>query len=354
MSPVNLAGKTLETGRTYVVAEMAWSHDGSKEHALEIVRAAASGGADCISVHLTDVAAYMVPHYGSGKGRVSAGKEDQKIFEYLQSINIRNEWWPEIFQAARDGGLAVAAMPNDLPSLELARELAPDMYVLPAACFTDGEFVSAVAAEGKAMLLRVGGATLGEMESAIGRIRHAGCSDCVLLYGQQNYPTQIGDTELRKLPTLKTLFDCPVGLADHVDAEDPMALAVPLMAVAMGASVVEKHLTYDRSAKGEDHESALNPGELAELVTRLRAAEAALGDSHFEALSESQQQYRLVSRKRIVAAAEIPAGTELTREHLATKRSDVGLYPESMDILIGRTVNHDLAVDEGITLECIG
>jgi len=345
--------KTLGTGRTYVVAEMAWSHDGRKDLALQIVRAAAAAGADAVSVHVTNVPAYMVPHYGSGKGRVSAGKDDTKIFQYLCDINIRDEWWPEIFAAARKAGLAVATMPNDAPSLDLCRTLGPDWYVIHAACFTDDDHVRAVAAEGKCMLLRVGGATVAEIAHALDICDAAGCPQAVLLWGQQNYPTKIDHTDLAKLGSLRQMFHRPVGLADHVDADDPFAAQLPLMAVAMGAAVVEKHLTHDRAAKGEDHESALNGDELAALVQNLRKAEAALGNGHFLALGESQDAYRLVSRKRVVAARDIPAGTTLTRDLLTCKRSDAGLFPEDLPRLLGRAAARDLPENEGIDLDAV-
>lgn len=354
MRKMKIKDVTIDGSRTYVVAEMAWSHDGSKDLALKIVRDAAEAGADCISVHITNVEAYMAPHYGSGKGRVSAGKEDRRIFEYLESINIRDQWWPDIFSEARSLGLAVAAMPNDEPSLDLAKQLEPDAYVIHAASFTEEPLLRAVAGEGKPMLLRVGGATLGEIENALGMIRQEGCEQFVLLHGQQNYPTKIEDTDLRKLRTLRQVFQCPVGLADHIDAEDPLATRVPLMAVALDAWVIEKHLTHDRQAKGEDHESALNGHELAEMIESLRGAEAAMGQSAFECLSESQRQYRLVSRKKVVAARDLPAGHELAGEDLVCKRSDAGAWPEQLDLLIGRQVRRDLVKDEGVTLEDVG
>ena len=101
MASFSVNDKIIGEGRTYVIAEMAWSHDGKKKLAQEIVRGAAHAGADCVSVHITNMPAYIVRHYGSGEGRLSAGKDTSKIFKYLSEINIADEWWPEIFDEAR-------------------------------------------------------------------------------------------------------------------------------------------------------------------------------------------------------------------------------------------------------------
>jgi sialic acid synthase SpsE len=354
MRTFSVRGVEIGEGRTYVVAEMAWSHDGKKELALDIARGAGRAGADCLSIHITNLDAYMVPHYGSGEGRVSAGKDATKIFRYLCDVNIRDEWWGDIVGEARKAGLAIAIMPNDEPSLGLARSLEPDIYVLSAACFVEEGFVRAVAREKKPILLRVGGATLGEMEQVLGWLGEEGLEDLVMLFGQQNYPTKIENTDLLKLRTLRDVFDCPVGLADHIDADDPVATQIPFMALPLGACMIEKHITHDRSKKGEDFESALNPDEFADFVGRLRKAEAALGNPYFHGMSESQRKYRLVARKRIVAARALEAGHTLEAADLACKRADQGEYPDRLPMLVGRTVTRDLQANEGISWDVVG
>ena len=239
-------------------------------------------------------------------------------------------------------------MPNDLPSLELARRLKPDMYVIHAASFTEKDLIRAVAQEKKPMLLRVGGATLDEIEQVLSIVKKEGVANIVMLWGHQNYPTKVEDTELKKLLTLKEIFNTLVGLADHIDAEDPLATQIPFMALPLGACVIEKHLTHDRGKKGEDFESALNPDEFADFVSRLRWAEKALGEAHFKGLSESQLNYRLISRKRIVAAKAIPVGKIIERDDITPKRSDQGLFPDDLTRILGREATRDIAEDEGI------
>jgi sialic acid synthase SpsE len=335
----------------YVIAEMAWSHDGSVALAERIVRDAAAARADAISIHITHMPDYMVRHYGAGPGRVSAGKDVKPVFDYLSEINLSFEDWRRVAAVARDAGLDVIVMPNDAKSLEFAASLPPQAFVLSAACFEEIDFIEAVACRGLPVYLRVGGATLGEIETAVNTVRGAGNERIVLLYGHQNYPTRIEDTNLGFLATLKQAFGLPVGIAEHIDAEDDFALVAPLLAVPLGISCIEKHLTHDRAKKGEDFESALNRDELRLLVERLRKAERALGRAAAVGLDESSARYRAVARKRLVAARDIRKGAAVAAADLVAKRADEGVSPALRGILVGRVAQCDIARDQGITLD---
>jgi sialic acid synthase SpsE len=355
MKSVTVQGKMIGDDQpVYIIAEMAWSHDGSVENAKAIIKGAADAGADAISVHITSVKDYMVRNYGSAAGKgVSAGKEQEVIYNYLESINPQDADWEELFAYARSLGLAVCAMPNDIQSLRLCKKLEPDAYVIAAACFIEEEFVSEVAGEMKPVILRIGGATLGETESTVNLIRQQGSGEMVLLHGFQSYPTRIEDTHLNLLPTLKIAFQLPVGLADHVDAESPLALIVPLVALASGASVIEKHVTHDRKLKGEDFESALNPDELKQFVGYTREVEKSFGSSSFTPLSEAEKRYREVSRKRTVATRLIKKGEKIAREDITFKRADDGIYPDEIGFVVGRTAKEDIKEDTPIIREMI-
>lgn len=338
--------------KTFIIAEMAWAHDGQLEKAINIMRSAKQAGADAIGVHVTDMPSYMVPHYGSGEGRVSAGKEHLEVYKYLQQINLTNDDWLTFSEAARREHISLCVMPNDHVSLDFCQNtLKPDYYVLSAACFVEEDFIAAVAKTGRHTFLRIGGATIGEIEKTLGAFRANNGGKVTLLHGFQNYPTNMADTNIRQIQTLQALFGVSVGLADHIDGGDPVACAVPLLALAFGASCIEKHITWNRVERGEDFEAALDPKDFAEFVRFVRAAETALGEPTWAALSVAAGRYRLVSRKRMVAARHIKAGALLLREDIVFKRSDVGLSPELLACVVGRTVRTDLQANEGITLE---
>ncbi|MGE4538326.1 MAG: N-acetylneuraminate synthase family protein [Desulfovibrio sp.] len=340
---------------TTIIAEMAWAHDGSLDKAVAIMRAAKNAGANAIGIHITDMPAYMVRYYGSGEGKVSAGHENLEVFAYLEKINLTHAAWLEFAAAARLEGIGLCVMPNDMPSLAFAeKELTPAAYALPAACFVDPEFLEAVAKTGKRTYFRIGGATLGEIEAAVDLFRQAGNGDIVLLHGIQSYPTDLADTHIAYLGTLKNLFGLPVGLADHIDGGSPLAVSLPLLALAHGATAIEKHLTFDRTEKGEDFESALDPMVFAGFVEAVRAAEIALGHGRHEALSPAQHRYRSVVRKKIVAARDLPAGTILAREHVAFKRCDVGLTLDKLDLILGRTLAVAVQADDTVEPSKLG
>lgn len=335
----------------FIIAEMAWAHDGSVEKAIRIAQGAAQAGADAISIHLTSLPHYMVRHYGN-VGTVSAGKPSQ-IYDYLEKINPSVEDYLQVAAATKEGGLALCVMPNDFPSLEASERLSPDAYVLSAACFLEENFIRAIGGKGKPVILRMGGATLEETEKAILWLEEVGAKNILLLHGFQVYPTAIEELHLRAIATLRTIFGHPVGLADHIDGGDELALVLPSMALAFGAAAIEKHITWDRLEKGEDFESALDPAAFKKMVGYIRAAQKALGQSAFPPLTPAALKYRQVSRKRLVAAADIPAGTVLKSEHMISKRSDHGASPQDSALILGRQLRKPIKKDEPLDLEAI-
>ncbi len=334
----------------YIIAEMAYSHDGSSALAKDIVARAAGAGADAISIHFTHMPDYMVRHYGSGPGRVSAGKDTKPIYDYLVEISLSFDAWAEVVEAARKTDLDVIVMPNDGASLTFAETVSPDAYVLSAACFEEHDFIARVGATGRPVYLRVGGATLGEIETVIGVLRGAGAREIVLLYGHQNYPTGPAETNLAALTRLRQAFGLPVGIAEHVDAEDEFATIAPLLAIPLGVCAIEKHLTHDRSKRGEDFESALNADEFALLVERVRKAESAIGTGEI-GTDDSSARYRRNVRKRLVAAAPIRKGETITDAMVAAKRSDEGLSPARRSELVGRIAARNIEADTGLTFD---
>jgi len=351
MKDIIVKNKIIGDGHpVFIIAEMAWSHDGSVENAKKIIRGAADAGADAISLHITSLKDYMVTDYGCSAGQtVSAGKEKEKIYDYLNRINLKDSDWEELFPYAKKSGLAVCVMPNDIKSLRLCEKLHSDMYVIASSCFVEEDLVSEVAKQRKPVILRIGGASLGEIENTVNLIKKCGVEDIILLHGIQLYPTRIQDTQLKLINSLRGIFGLPVGLADHIDAESELALIIPLIAIPIGASVIEKHMTHDRSLKGEDIEAALNPDEFKKFVGYIREAEKSLGSPYFGDFSEVVLKYRQVSRKRTVASTSIKKGEKITKHNIAFKRADEGIYPDESKSIIGRKVTKDVAEDEPIT-----
>lgn len=352
MKVVRVGDKKIgDSDPTFIIAEMAWSHDGSVEKAKKIIDSAADAGADAICFHLTSMDDYMVPHYRTGKGRVSAGKETLPIYEYLSRINLTPAAWAEVFPHARKNRLLIFAMCNDLSSVSLAFDLKTDAYVVSPASLAEESIVREVARKGKSVFLRVGGATMKEVGRAISWIKREGNEDIVLIYGFQSYPTKLEEMHLKFIPTLKQKFQVPIGFADHTDGGSELALVIPLVALAFGVNVIEKHLTHDRSLKGEDFESALDPPVFKKFVLDLREIEKAFGSHNIRPLSKAELEYREIARKRTVAARDIERGEKITRDKLAFKRSDEGIFPDEIGRVLGKVAFKRIKKNDPITSE---
>lgn len=341
-----------DEGPAFVIAELAWAHDGSVEKAVKIGRGASEAGANAFSIHLTSMPSYMVRNYRNPSA-ASGGKKATALYDYLESINLPSPATRELVAAVRGTSMALCVMPDDFPSLEFGESLRPDAYVLSAACFVEEDFIQAMGRLGRPIILRVGGATLGEIERAVCLLRESGSAKLLLLHGFQRYPTKLGETNLRFLPLLRQAFRCHVGLADHLDGGDDLALVIPSIALALGAVAIEKHITWDRAERGEDFESALDPQAFATFVRYVRAAEAALGGAGVPPFTEDVLTYRQVSRKRVIAAEDMPAGTILEGRHLVCKRSDEGALPNERAYLIGRRTRVALAKDAPLTFAAL-
>jgi len=336
---------------TFIIAEMAWSHDGSFAKAKKIIKGAATSGADAISFHINSIPDLFVKNYKWPNGKITSGAKKETMYEYLNRINIKNKDWKRLFSYARRLGLIICVMPGDMKSLEFCRTLKPDMYVLSASCFTEKDFVIEMAKQKKPIILRIGGAILQEIKDTINLIKRQGVKKIILLHGIQLYPTKIEDINLNLIPFLEKTFKLPVGLADHIEADSELASIIPLLAIPLGVKVIEKHLTHNRSLKGLDYVAALNPVEFKKFVVYIREAEKALGSSYFKGLSKAELEYQKTVRKRIVALRDIKKGEKITKENITFKRANDGVYPDQVKYLIGKTAKYDIKKDESILKE---
>lgn len=340
----------------FVIAEMAWSHDGSVDKALLIAKGASESGADAVNIHVTSLADYMTVSYNTQKGVLSdTHNEPSSVYNYLNRINLTPENCHELSNYIHALNLSLSVMCNDLKSLDYAVErLNPDLLMIHPSCVTDNSFVQSVARHQTPVVLYCGGLTLGEIEQAILQCGEVGNSKIILQHGFQNYPTLIHNNDIRYIKTLKDLFGFPVSFTDHTDAEDPMSLIVPLLSIPLGARIIEKHITFNRAEKGEDYESALNPHEFKTLVKYIRESESALGDSHWKPLSDSQMSYRRIVLKRAVAASNIQRGSFINESNVTFKRSDIGLYPSESQALFNKSkAQSDIEEGTPITWELI-
>jgi len=311
---------------TYVIAEMACSHDGDPALARTIVDAAGRAGADAIQFQIWLAKDIMVPQHPA--------------FGQLCRLELPRACWRELadYTRAQHPGLDIIACVYDPDSADFASTLAVDAYKLHAADLSNPSLVSHVSTLGRRIDLSVGSSTIDEIAAAIGWIRAASNIPIWLMYGYQNFPTRIDDVHLRYMRTLRERFDLPVGYQDHTDAEDPAAFWIPAAALGAGVRILEKHLTHDRAKKGADYQAALDPSEFADFVRMVRTVDQALGSAAPRPFSDDELRYRRYSKKSIVAARALGEGHRITGADLLFRRAEaLGVPPAEAPRLVGRS-----------------
>jgi len=317
--------------RQHIIAEMACSHDGDPTLARKIIDGAGQAGADAIQFQVWKLAEMMVPHH--------------RDFEKVSQIELSREEWTDLSNYVREHypAMEIIACVYECSSVDFCEEIEVDAYKLHSADLSNPYLVRYVAQTGKRIDLSVGASTLDEIQKAISWINQTSDSPIWLMYGYQNFPTRTDEVNLSYMMKLKHLFELPLGYQDHSDADTEAAFWLPAAAMGMGVDVLEKHITHDRSLKGIDHEAALNPDEFANFVHMVRTLEGAMGISTPRPFSQEEQKYRKYSKKSLVAARDLQAGTIITEDDLTFMRAeDLGLPPDQSHHLIGRRTKQSI------------
>ena len=320
-----------------IIAEMAWSHDGSISKAIKIMKSAKEAGANYIGIHVTDMKSYMSIYYKSGPGKVSEEKESLNIYNYLNKINPSQNNWIKFKKVADKIKIKLCVMPNDIESFNFSKKiLKPDMFALSAASFNEEKMIDKISKQKKDTVIRIGGATIKEIKNVLQIFKKNKNNKFILLHGIQVYPTSSKDVNLRQLVTLKKMFKCKLGIADHIDGSDDFSIFLPSLALPYGIEAIEKHITLDRKEKSEDFESALDPINFKKMVNTIKLSLQSMGKNKFEKLSIAERKYRQVSRKRSVGKQNIQKGEIISEKNVTFKRSDLGIDPLKIKEFFGK------------------
>lgn len=318
----------------FIIAEIASAHQGEVELCKNLVKNASETGADAIKFQKFICDELIVP--------------TDPRHETLKKIEMNKDNWREIIRYAKKFDCEILTDVFDERSADLMDELGVAAFKIHSTDLTNPYLISHVAQMKKPILLATGGSTLEEIGNAIKTAKSCGNEDIILVHGFQGYPTRVEDAALRFIQTLKTTFGINVGYHDHTDAESELALFLPCMSVAFGATIIEKHITLDRSAKGFDYYSALHPDEFKRMIENIRAIERSLGSGRGE-FSDAERSYRDSVKKNIVARANIPPMTVITMDMLAFKRSEPGLPPSEAGKIVGKKAKTPIKKNEIIT-----
>lgn len=329
----------------FIIAEAGDNHNGKLELALQLVDKAVEAGADCVKFQ-TFVTENVVSKYAQKADyqKENTGKEDESQYEMIKQLELSFDQFRTIKKYCDDKGILFLSTPFDLDSIDFLEEIEIPFWKIPSGEITNLPYLVKIAKTHKDIILSTGMSTLEEVGQAITILRENGAGEITLLHCNTEYPTPFCDVNLRAMNTLKEMFGVEVGYSDHT-----LGVEVPVAAVAMGASVVEKHFTLDKNMDGPDHKASLEPEELKQMVKCIRNIEIAMGDASKQP-SESEKKNISIARKSIVAKCNIKKGTILTEENLYIKRPGDGISPMRWNEVIGTKAVRNFEEDELIEL----
>ena len=326
----------------FIIAEVGSNHDRNLNQAKKLVEIAAEAEAD--SVKFQTYSAETLYSKKTPNPDYLEGKMDQNsVWQLIKDIELPREWQGELADYTRSHDMVFMSTPFDYKAIKELEELNILVYKIASFEIVDLEFLKEIAKTNKPIILSTGMASLGDIEDALKAINNAGGSKIALLHCNINYPPPIEDLNLLAIQTLKQAFQIPVGYSDHT-----MSTIIPALSVALGACIIEKHFTLDRSLKGPDHKFALEPKELKDMIKNIRDTEFALGSPQ-KVMTQSEANLFKLARRSIIAKRDIPKGKIIEYEDLIIKRPGYGISPKYIDIVIGRKSRQYIEEDDIIT-----
>ena len=332
----------------FVIAEMSGNHNQSLDRAMALIDAAADAGAHALKIQ-TYTADTMTLNLRHGEFMVSADNAlwgGKSLYDLYQEAYTPWEWHKPIFDRAAARGMLAFSTPFDETAVDFLESLNVPCYKVASFENTDIPLIQRIAATGEPIIISTGMATLAELELSVKAARKAGCKDLVLLKCTSTYPAEPANTNLATIPHMRTLFGCDVGLSDHT-----MGVGASIAAVALGASVIEKHFTLRRSDGGVDSAFSLEPGELSSLVVETRRAFDAMGQVRYG--PTNAEKASVVFRRSLYVVKDIAAGQVLTAENVRAIRPGLGLAPRHYASVLGRSARVDLAAGTALSWDVL-
>ena len=331
--------------KCYIIAEIGVNHDGCIEKAKNLVDLAVSSGANAVkfqSFYAEDLATADTPKV---EYQLKTTGNKQSHFEMLKALELSVNDEAEIFNYCKSIGVNFISTPYSLAAVKQLEQLGVEEYKIASADIVDIPLLEAVAATGKPVILSLGMASLGEIEVALNCFSHYKDEDIVLLHCVSNYPCSDSSLNLNVIKTLNATFQLPIGFSDHSEG----IVAAPT-SLALGACVIEKHFTSDKTLPGPDHRASIEPAEFKSLVENVRRVEKQLGHSKKE-IQKEETTMALVSRKSLVYSRDLKKGHILERSDFSMKRPGTGLKWEYLENLCGRKTLNDVSKDQLCCLE---
>lgn len=330
--------------KTFIIAEAGVNHNGSLELAKQLIEAAVEAGADAVKFQTFKAESLVSKNAQKADYQKQTTDQAETQFEMVKKLELSEEMHNELIAYCQQKNIMFLSTPFDHDSIELLHEFGLEIFKIPSGEITNLPYLRQIGRLNKEVILSTGMANLGEIEAAINVLVQAGTerSKITLLHANTEYPTPMQDVNLKAMQTIGQAFGLPYGYSDHT-----LGIEVPIAAVALGASVIEKHFTLDKTMEGPDHKASLEPDELKAMVSAIRNIELALGSS-IKQPSPSEAKNKPIARKSLVAKTDIKQGEIFTEQNLAIKRPGTGISPMRWDEILGTAAQRDYKEDEVI------
>lgn len=345
---VKIGNRWIGKGQpVYIIAEMSANHAGSIENAKKIIRAAKKAGADCVKIQTYTPDTITIDcdneYFQIGDGTWKG----ENLYKLYGKAYTPWEWHKELLEEAKKVGIDFFSTPFDNSAVDLLEEIGAEFYKIASFEIVDLPLIRYVASKGKPMIMSTGMSTLGDIEAAVKTARDAGNEQIVLLRCASAYPAITDQMNLRTMQNMAEVFDVPVGLSDH-----SLGSVGAVTAVALGASVIEKHFCLDRSLENPDSSFSMNPQEFSQMVQDVRQAEKAIGRVCYGAAK--QEEGNVIFRRSVFCVKDIKAGEEITEKNVRIIRPGYGLAPKFYDEIMGQVALKDIKRGTPLQLDMIG
>lgn len=327
--------------KVFIIAEAGVNHNGSIELAKQLIEKGAEAGVDAVKFQSFKASKLVTVNAEKADYQIAnTGNNDENQYAMIKKLELDYDKHQELMDYAISKNVMFLSSAFDLESIDLLVDLDLSVFKIPSGEITNLPYLRKIALTKKPVILSTGMATLGEIEEALEVLKNNGTTDVTILHCNTEYPTPMSDVNLTAMNTMKDAFKVKVGYSDHT-----LGIEVPIAAVALGAVVIEKHFTLDKTMEGPDHKASLEPDELKQMVKSIRNIEKALGTG-VKTPTDSERKNKPIARKSIVAKAPISIGEIFSEENLEIKRPGTGISPMLWDEIIGSKATKDYQADE--------
>jgi N,N'-diacetyllegionaminate synthase len=326
----------------FIIAEAGVNHNGSVEIAKQLIDIAVEAGADAVKFQTFKANQMIAKHAQKAEYQKQLTDKNESQFDMIKSLELDMKAHKALISYCKEKKILFLSTPFDSDSIKLLYELGLDIFKVPSGEITNLPYLRELGSLKKKVILSTGMANISEVENALDILVESGTNkkDITVLHANTEYPTPMEDVNLRAMVTIGNTFDVKYGYSDHT-----LGIEVDIAAVALGATIIEKHFTLDKTMSGPDHQASLEPDELTTMVKSIRNIERALG-SGIKKASNSEKPNISIARKSIVANDNIKQGEIFTETNLAVKRPGNGISPMQWDKLIGTKATRDYKMDE--------